>query len=133
MQEVLKRISDLRQLSGNAQLSYLECVKSPLLREVLEYTLDTGKKYKITEKKYDKATLPLFNTNLISLDMNQPLTLDLWEKFTAELDYLASVKSAISDRRIVLFSPPVSVTSMGIFFSSSRVSFSSFSSRTYTL
>ena len=94
MQEVLKRISDLRQLSGNAQLSYLECVKSPLLREVLEYTLDTGKKYKITEKKYDKATLPLFNTNLISLDMNQPLTLDLWEKFTAELDYLASVKSA---------------------------------------
>ena len=78
MQEVLKRISDLRQLSGNAQLSYLECVKSPLLREVLEYTLDTGKKYKITEKKYDKFTFLLFNTNLISLDMNQPLTIDLW-------------------------------------------------------
>ena len=64
------------------------------MREVLEYTLDTGKKYKITEKKYDKATLPLFNINLISLDMNQPLTLDLWQKLTAELDYLASVKSA---------------------------------------
>lgn len=97
MQEVLKRLADLRALSGNAQLSYLECVKSPLLREVLEYTMDTQKKYKITEKKYDKAMLPLFNTNLISLDMNQPLTIELWEKFKSELDYLASIKSATDE------------------------------------
>ena len=94
MQEVLKRLSDLRQLSGKAQLSYLECVKSPLLREVLEYTMDTDRKYKITEKKYDRAVLPLFNTNLLSLDMEQPLTIELWDKFKEELDYLASIKSA---------------------------------------
>ena len=97
MREVLNRIADLRTLSGNAQIAYLNSVKSPLLREVLEYTLDTNKKYKITDKKYNRATLPLFNTNLLTLDKNQPLTVDLWNKFKGELDYLSSVKSATDE------------------------------------
>ena len=97
MKEVLKRLADLRTLSGNAQISYLRSVASPLLREVLEYTLDTHKTYKITEKKYNKAMLPLFNTSLMNLDRNQPLTVELWNKFKDMLDYLASVKAATDE------------------------------------
>lgn len=96
MQEILKRLSDLRNLSGNAQLSYLKSVATPLLREVLEYTLDTNKKYKITEKKYDKAMFPLFNILNNSIEKYK-LTNEVWEDFKKELDYLSEIKSATDE------------------------------------
>ena len=97
MREVLKRLEDLRNLSGNAQISYLNSVKTPLLREVLEYTYDTHKKYKINELKYDRATMPMLNTTLANFDMNVELTIDLWNAFKELLDYLADIKSATDE------------------------------------
>ena len=47
MKEVINKISELRNLSGNAQIAYLNEIKdTPYLREVLEYTLDKDKMYK---------------------------------------------------------------------------------------
>lgn len=89
MEEVLDKIEGLRNLSGNAQIDYLRINKSPLLREVLEYTLDTNKMYKITELKYNKVGIPP-----LLLKHNPKLTQELWGYFKIQLDYLSSVKSA---------------------------------------
>lgn len=81
-------IDGLRALSGNAQIDYLRANKTPLLREILEYTLN-GNTYKITELKYDKVGIPPF-----MIKKNPELTVELWNEFKVLLDYLATVKSA---------------------------------------
>ena len=94
MKEVINQIHMLQELSGNSQVDYLRQVANPLLEEVLEYTLNKNKMYKITEKKYSRASMPLFNTNDLSNNKDKELTLEVWHKFTQELNYLASVPSA---------------------------------------
>ena len=95
MREVINKISELRNLSGNAQIAYLNDIKeTPYLREVLEYTLDKDKMYKITDKKYNRSTPPLFNILTSSVTEKSSLTVDIWEKFKKELDYLSEAKSA---------------------------------------
>ena len=95
MKEVINKISELRNLSGNAQIAYLNEIKdTPYLREVLEYTLDKDKMYKITDKKYNRSTPPMFNILTSSVTEKSSLTVDIWEKFKKELDYLSEVKAS---------------------------------------
>lgn len=87
MEEIFKRLKDLRQLSGNAQISYLNSVKSDLLKDILAYTYDTHKKYKIDEGKLTK-----FYSGKIG---DRQFTSEDWKifKYTI-LDHLADIKSA---------------------------------------
>lgn len=89
MNNILDILDGLRSLSGNAQIDYLRANQSPLLREVLEYTLDKDRTYKITELKFDKVGVPP-----LMLKKNNSLDLGLWNAFKKELDYLTTVKSA---------------------------------------
>ena len=86
MIEILNQLEQLRQLSGNNQIAYLDSIKSDLLKEILEYTYDTHRKYKIDEGKYNKVQV--FQNN------KQPLTIEYWNKFKTYLDKLAGLKSA---------------------------------------
>ena len=87
MKEILNNLEELRKLSGNNQISYLESIKSDLLKEILEYTYDTHKKYKIDEGKFDK-----FYNSLIS---NRSITHDDWLVFKTQiLGHLSAIKSA---------------------------------------
>lgn len=90
MEDIINIINALRVTSGNEQIDFLKSAAklTPLIREVLEYTLDTDRKYKITELKYDKIPLPPF------ISGNKKFDLDAWEVFKNKLDYLASIKSA---------------------------------------
>lgn len=94
MRDVLLALEELRTLSGNAQIECLQHLskETPRLREVLEYTLDTHKMYKITELKYDKVIVPP-----MLLMQKKPLDEHAWEVFTSKLDYLAELKSAKND------------------------------------
>ena len=87
MNEILTQLEQLRQLSGNNQIAYLDSIKTELLKEILEYTYDTHKKYKIDEGKYSKVQV---FTNMIK----QPLTVEYWNKFKTYLDKLSELKSA---------------------------------------
>ena len=81
MHEILEILKVLRTLSGNAQLEYLESNKSDTLREILEYTYNPHKKYKIEEGKYDKITTTIGN----KLSLHQ----EDWNDFKSFLDALA--------------------------------------------
>lgn len=87
MNEILTQLEQLRQLSGNNQIDYLDSIKTELLKEILEYTYDTHKKYKIDEGKYNKVQA---FTNMVK----QPLTVEYWNKFKTYLDKLSELKSA---------------------------------------
>ena len=54
---IVEDLEILRQYSGNAQIDKLKELKSDLLKEILEYTYDTHKKYKIDEGKYNKISI----------------------------------------------------------------------------
>ena len=86
MHEILEILKVLRTLSGNAQLEYLESNKSDILQEILEYTYNPHKKYKIDEGKYDKITTTIGN----KLSLHQ----EDWNDFKSFLDTLAEKKSA---------------------------------------
>lgn len=90
MKQILDSLNELRQLSGNAQLLTLEYRKSDLLKQVLEYTYNPHKKYKIEEGKYNKFR------GIIDYNMgyNAQLTIDAWNQFTNMLDCLSEIKSA---------------------------------------
>lgn len=91
MNEILKQLEGLRQLSGNAQIEYLESVKNPRLKEILEYCYDTHRKYKIDEGKYDKVS----TRSLLMKEVNKPLITEQdWYKFKTILDNLSEIKSA---------------------------------------
>lgn len=87
MRDLIEQLNNLRQLSGNEQIDYLRSIASPLLKEVLEYTLDTKKKYKIDTKKYESV-------KIIISHRNYPLSESYWEGFKEHLDNLAAAKSA---------------------------------------
>lgn len=86
MHYIVEQLEELRQYSGNAQIDKLKELKSDLLKEVLEYTYDTHKKYKIDEGKYNKVSI--FPGNIT------PLTEEYWNKFKGILDKLAETRSA---------------------------------------
>ena len=86
MNTILLELEKLRGLSGNTQIDYLNSVKSPLLKEVLEYTYDTHKKYKIDEGKYDRIQVGgLFSNNPTKED----LTVQDWYEFRTILNNLS--------------------------------------------
>ena len=86
MQQVIQDLHELRQVSGNAQIDLLTQKKNDVLRQVLEYTYDTTKKYKIDENK--------FNRVCVSPQEKRDLTLQDWNKYTQYLDKLVQTKSA---------------------------------------
>ena len=55
MEQVIQDLHELRQVSGNAQIDLLAQKKNDVLRQVLEYTYDTTKKYKIDENKFNRV------------------------------------------------------------------------------
>lgn len=86
MKEILFILDVLRSLSGNAQIEYLQEHKSDLLKEILEYTYNPHKKYKIEEGKFNK-----FDTGLQTTEY---LTENNWNGFKQYLDKLCELKSA---------------------------------------
>ena len=85
MQEVLQIVQELRNLSGNAQIDFLKKHKDNiLLKEVLFYTYNPNKMYKIDECKYEK-----FNTGGTH---QLSLTIGFWRNFTEMLDTLSNQK-----------------------------------------
>ena len=89
MQKIIEDLEILRQYTGNAQIDKLNELKSDLLKEVLEYTYDTHRKYKIDEGKYNKVS--------VFTGEKQPLTVEYWNKFKSLLDKLSEMKSAKDD------------------------------------
>ena len=86
MEKVIEQLEILRHFTGNTQLGYLSTFKSDLLKEILEYTYNPHKKYKIDEGKYDKITTTIGN----KLSLHQ----EDWNDFKSFLDSLAEKKSA---------------------------------------
>lgn len=86
MEKVIEQLEILRHFTGNTQLGYLSTFKSDLLKEILEYTYNPHKKYKIDEGKYDKITTAIGN----KLTLHQ----EDWNDFKSFLDTLAEKKSA---------------------------------------
>lgn len=86
MEKVIEQLEILRHFTGNTQLGYLSTFKSDLLKEILEYTYNPHKKYKIDEGKYDKITTTIGNK--LSLQQED------WNDFKSFLDTLAEKKSA---------------------------------------
>lgn len=86
MEKVIEQLEILRHFTGNTQLGYLSTFKSDLLKEILEYTYNPHKKYKIDEGKYDKIITTIGN----KLNLHQ----EDWNDFKSFLDTLAEKKSA---------------------------------------
>ena len=86
MEKVIEQLEILRHFTGNTQLGYLSTFKSDLLKEILEYTYNPHKKYKIDEGKYDKINTTIGN----KLNLHQ----EDWNDFKSFLDTLAEKKSA---------------------------------------
>lgn len=94
--QLLEKLNKLRELSGNAQLDYLKSVCDDMLREVLLYTYDPDKTYKIDEGKYERIQL---HRGLIPRKKKQEFTVDDWIKFTQILDKLVE-KRAVTDSEV---------------------------------
>lgn len=94
--QLLEKLNKLRELSGNAQLDYLKSVCDDMLREVLLYTYDPDKTYKIDEGKYKRIQL---HKGLIPRKKKQEFTVDDWIKFTQILDKLVE-KRAVTDSEV---------------------------------
>lgn len=91
MKQVLESLDKIRLFSGNAQISVLESHKTDLLKQVLEYTYDNHRKYKIDEGKFDKQLIVACHSNY------EPMTVADWNFFTHFLDALAEKKSATDE------------------------------------
>ena len=94
MQEIFNIIEKLRSLSGNAQLEYLAQHKdNETLREVLLYTYDTSKKYKLQEASINKALENYKRqVRLSEVIIYQNVDNSCWQKFKARLDWLSNAK-----------------------------------------
>ena len=86
MKSILQDLEKIRQYSGNMQIAVLQQYKSDLLKQVLEYTYNPHKKYKIDEGKFDKIQ--------VSVNTEKELTKHDWEHYTELLDELSELKSA---------------------------------------
>ena len=91
MQDIIKTLNGLRQYSGNAQLEYLNANKSDLLKEVLDYTYNPDKMYKVDECKLALVTI---KKGLIKRKLNPNFTVEDWHKFTEILDELSEKRAA---------------------------------------
>lgn len=91
MLKCIETIDRLRELSGNAQLDYLEQNKSDLLKEILLYTYDPHKVYKINEVKYNKTSTYVLS-GYVGLDEEK------WNEFKTKLDQLVEIKTAKDDQ-----------------------------------
>lgn len=91
MQVYIEQLNKLRELSGNAQIDYLREVQSDTLREILEYTYDPLRTYKIDEAKLALVTI---RKGLIARKKLPELTIDGWHKFTEMLDKLDGKRAA---------------------------------------
>lgn len=89
MKYIFETLKELRNLSGNTQISELSCRKSDLLKQILEYTYDPHRKFKIDEGKLNK-----FNTGIYT---DVCMTTFDWYEFVNILDYLKEKKSASDD------------------------------------
>lgn len=99
MQEILKIINELRQYSGNAQLDYLQANKSELLKQILDYTYNPHKMYKIDELKLAMAPV---RKGLLARKFYTEFRLNDWWHFTILLDELAEKRASnIADVRRV--------------------------------
>lgn len=96
MLDIILIINELRQLSGNVQLDYLQEHKSELLKEILDYTYNPHKMFKIDESKYDKIKV---YKGLIPRVKKQNFTLQDWHKFIEMLDILVE-KRAVTDMEV---------------------------------
>lgn len=90
MQKIIEIINELRKYSGNAQLEYLQDNKSDLLKEVLDYTYNPHKMYKIAESK---LALAVIKKGLIKRKLNPNFTEEDWHKFTDMLDELSEKRA----------------------------------------
>ena len=91
MQQIIKIINKLRTLSGNEQLDYLKANTNDLLRDVLDYTYNPDKMYKIDECKLALVTI---KKGLIKRKLNPNFTVEDWHKFTEILDELSEKRAA---------------------------------------
>lgn len=91
MQEYIKQINKLRELSGNAQLEYLASVKSEMMYDILDYTYNPHKMYKIDEAKLALVTI---RQGLLKPTKKMEMTAGEWIKFTEMLDKLADKRAA---------------------------------------
>ena len=94
MEEIFNIIEKLRTLSGNAQLEYLAQHKdNDTLRELLLFTYDTDKKYKIQEASLNKA-LEAYKrqVRLSEVVSYSEVTKDAWQSFKSYLDKFSNAK-----------------------------------------
>lgn len=87
MQTILQQLQEIRSYTGNAQIALLDTYKSPILKQILEYTYDPHRKYKIEESKFEKVQV---NYDFVQNDLHS----SNWEQFTELLDKLVELKSA---------------------------------------
>ena len=94
MQKIFEIINNLKQLSGNKQLEYLKSHKdNDLLKEILLYTYDTRKMYKVQEKSFNKCFEKFNSTVLKNRERTyESLNLMSWQIFKGYLDGFASQK-----------------------------------------
>ena len=91
MQQIIKIINKLRTLSGNEQLNYLKANTNDLLRDVLDYTYNPDKMYKIDECKLALVTI---KKGLIPRKLKDTFGKEDWNKFTEILDELSEKRAA---------------------------------------
>lgn len=91
MRIYIEQINKLRELSGNTQIEYLKSIKNDVLREILEYTYDPMKKYKIDELK---LALVSVKRGLIKRKLNPEFTLENWNSFKEMLDKLVDKRAS---------------------------------------
>lgn len=91
MQQIIEIINELRGYSGNLQLDHLQANKSDLLKEVLDYTYNPDKMYKVDECK---LALVSIKKGLIPRKLINTFGVEDWNKFTAILDELSEKRAA---------------------------------------
>lgn len=91
MQQYIDQINKLRELSGNAQLEYLASIKSDVLKEILDYTYNPNRMYKVDEAKLALVTI---RQGLIKRKKSPNMTIDGWNTFTDILDKLSDKRAA---------------------------------------
>ena len=94
MQEIFNIIEKLRLLSGNAQLEFLSQHKdNDTLRELLLYTYDSDRKYKIQEASLNKALEQYKRrVRLSEVVLYSEVTKDAWNVFRTYLDKFSNAK-----------------------------------------
>lgn len=91
MQDYINKINILRELSGNAQINYLEDIKDDVLFDILEYTYNPHKMYKIDEAK---LALVSIRQGLIKRKKKAEMSLEDWVTFTQMLDKLTEKRAS---------------------------------------